>query len=83
MQRLVGVVQFPWSLLDNGSLKSLEIWWRCLEQEKTVSRNWTADQSVIRLKFNAFPWKLDLLQKVLFLSALQFGTELNFPTFQS
>ena len=37
MQRLAGVVRFPWSLLDNGSLKSLEVWWRGLEQEKPVS----------------------------------------------
>ena len=38
MQRLARVVRFPWSLLDNGSVKkSLKVWWRGLEQEKPVS----------------------------------------------
>ena len=69
MQRLVGVVRFPCLLLDNGSLKSLEIWWRCLEQEKTVSRNWTVDQSVTRLNLTLFPERLICFQKFLFLSA--------------
>ena len=70
MQHPVGVVRIPWSLLDNGSLKSLEVWWRGLEQEKPVSHPLNIWRVIRNWAIKASPPKRKVFRKAWFASRI-------------